>query len=149
LPKGEAKELVAGWSADDSKPRGAPVGLAIAADGSVWGVEDKNKTVFRIARDKYQARAWSLSENADAQSQDAVFAKLHKEIFLPRCAACHSEFSGSATESLGKLKSARWVGLNASIDFYGRLTAEPPRRMPPAGKLSESEIGLVRAWLDR
>jgi len=33
-------------------PLGAPLGLAVAEDGAIWVVEDRNATILRIARDR-------------------------------------------------------------------------------------------------
>lgn len=45
--------LTPGWNAlAGTRPRGAPVGLAVARDGAIWVAEDKNATILRIARDR-------------------------------------------------------------------------------------------------
>ena len=148
IPVGEPVELVSGWAADDTKPRGAPVGVALASDGSIWGVEDKNKTVFRIAKDNYGPAPWGESGTVQEQQDDPAYAMLHKEIFVPHCAACHAEFTGTAGESVAKLQRSRWIGANATVPFYERLTA-PPRQMPPAGPLAKEEINAIGAGLNK
>ena len=45
--------LTPGWnSIAGTRPRGSPVGLAVANDGAIWVAEDKNATILRIARDR-------------------------------------------------------------------------------------------------
>jgi glucose/arabinose dehydrogenase len=45
--------LTPGWNAvPGTRPKGAPVGLAVARDGAIWVTEDKNATILRIARDR-------------------------------------------------------------------------------------------------
>jgi len=52
-PTGDApKDLVRGWSARDGNPRGAPVDIAVASDGSIFVTEDLTHTVLRIFFDK-------------------------------------------------------------------------------------------------
>lgn len=44
-------EIISGWGPIKGiRPKGAPTGFTVANDGSVWIVEDKNKTVVRLAR---------------------------------------------------------------------------------------------------
>lgn len=50
-PMGYYTTLVDAWGASPGlHPQGNPVGLAVAQDGAIWTVEDKNKTVLRIGR---------------------------------------------------------------------------------------------------
>ena len=45
------KVLTPGWdTVSGRQPRGAPVVLAIAADGSIWVTDDRNRAILRIAR---------------------------------------------------------------------------------------------------
>jgi glucose/arabinose dehydrogenase len=49
----EAFILTPGWNMiDGERPRGAPVGLAVAEDGAIWVADDKNGTILRIASDR-------------------------------------------------------------------------------------------------
>jgi streptogramin lyase len=42
-------ELIAEWyKVDGVRPRGAPMGLRGAADGAIWLVEDRNKSILRL-----------------------------------------------------------------------------------------------------
>jgi glucose/arabinose dehydrogenase len=44
-------EIISGWAPlKNIRPKGAPTGFTIARDGSIWIVEDKNKTIVRIAK---------------------------------------------------------------------------------------------------
>jgi glucose/arabinose dehydrogenase len=50
LPIGQPEDVIRGWDAVAGKhPQGAPVGLAIDADGSVLITEDHNGTLLRLA----------------------------------------------------------------------------------------------------
>lgn len=50
-PAAEPLELTPGWNAVAGKrPLGAPVGLAVAADGAIWVADDRNGHIIRIAK---------------------------------------------------------------------------------------------------
>ncbi len=46
-------QLTPDWhEVKDLRPTGTPLGLAVAEDGAIWVVEDKNGTILRIAKDR-------------------------------------------------------------------------------------------------
>ena len=50
-PSLRGKVLTPGWDAVAGRqPRGAPVVLAVAVDGSIWVTDDRNRAILRIAR---------------------------------------------------------------------------------------------------
>lgn len=50
-PSVKGQVLTPGWDRNDGRhPRGAPVAMAVAADGSIWVTDDRNRAVLRIAR---------------------------------------------------------------------------------------------------
>lgn len=52
-PSIRGKVLTPGWdTVAGRQPRGAPVVLAVAADGSIWVTDDRNRAILRIARSK-------------------------------------------------------------------------------------------------
>jgi glucose/arabinose dehydrogenase len=52
-PAANGLSLTPGWDAVTGlRPTGAPVGLAIAADGALWVADDRNGTILRFARDE-------------------------------------------------------------------------------------------------
>jgi len=52
-PAAEPIQLTPDWhEVNGLLPTGTPLGLAVAADGAIWLVEDKNGTLLRIARDR-------------------------------------------------------------------------------------------------
>jgi glucose/arabinose dehydrogenase len=51
-PAATGLNLTPGWDARPGlRPTGAPVGMAIAADGALWVADDRNGTLLRFARD--------------------------------------------------------------------------------------------------
>jgi glucose/arabinose dehydrogenase len=52
-PAAEPKVLTPGWDLKPNvRPAGAPVGLTIARDGSIWVADDRNAAILRIAVDR-------------------------------------------------------------------------------------------------
>lgn len=52
-PAAEPLILTPGWNAVAGKrPMGAPVGMAVAADGSIWIADDRNGHIIRLAADR-------------------------------------------------------------------------------------------------
>ena len=50
-PAPRGRILTPGWnSVADRQPMGAPVGMAVARDGSIWVADDRNAAVLRVAR---------------------------------------------------------------------------------------------------
>lgn len=50
-PSVKGQVLTPGWDRNDGRhPRGAPVAMAVAEDGSIWLTDDRNRAVLRIAR---------------------------------------------------------------------------------------------------
>lgn len=151
-PTSPARDIVFGWQASDTGPRGAPVGISAARDGSLWLVEDKNKTVLRIAAETYatsQTPRELLPKMPKDLPHDPVYAALHTDIFKPKCAACHSAFMGYAENGLASLTYEGWLrddGTGQSV-LMDRLTRTDGKRMPIDEPLSEAELALVEAWL--
>ena len=54
LPKAtQPLDLTPGWRAvKGRRPTGAPVGMAVAADGAIWVADDRNGAILRLARDR-------------------------------------------------------------------------------------------------
>jgi glucose/arabinose dehydrogenase len=47
------RDLTPNWGAVKGKrPAGAPVGMAVAADGAIWIADDRNGAILRLAKDK-------------------------------------------------------------------------------------------------
>jgi hypothetical protein len=113
-------EVVSGWyPIKGVRPRGTPTGFTTAHDGSIWIVEDKNKTIVRLAKspntysDKCGGNpsntmdpniiflAWrnALESNPALKSQ---YAYLREQLYPPAkgqtsqgagyCVGCHENF---------------------------------------------------------
>ncbi|MGE3260324.1 MAG: sorbosone dehydrogenase family protein [Bacteriovoracia bacterium] len=105
-------EVISRWDAQPGlRPRGAPVGFTVAADGSIWIAEDKeNRTVVRLARSdepqktadcdpanstqkdpRIELLAWRnyLAGNAQASGE---YVKIQQNLTQKYCAGCHGNF---------------------------------------------------------
>lgn len=144
--------LVAGWDASERGPKGAPVELWVARDGSVWLVEDKNGTVLRIAPESYALPdgAGATSTEVISEPVDAVFADLRTQVLAPRCGTCHAFLLAAPGEAQRALQREGWLALDgARTALELRVTRRHERPMPPAGPLPADELARVLAWLHR
>ena len=56
-PAPRARVLTPGWDRQPGRhPMGAPVGMAVARDGSIWIADDRNAAILRLARDATSER---------------------------------------------------------------------------------------------
>ncbi len=150
VPRSDATplEVVSGWDASDAGPRGAPVGLAIARDGSIWTVEDTNGTVLRIAEDAFASARGRVETVAPDAIDDAAFAALHAEVLRPRCAHCHELLASEPSLALGAITREGWLREeNGSTHLWERTRPGAPQRMPLDGALSDAETEALRRWL--
>jgi glucose/arabinose dehydrogenase len=150
-PVGEPFELIKGWHKKGSQPMGAPVGVSVGADGSIFLVEDKNGTVLRLFFDPRQGDGIptpGLSVNPthdsglqarcrDLATRDDAFSRLQRDIIDPLCTSCHGAAGGHA----GNLLLARCD----DIGNARRLLAPRPGHEPfviPRGLQSELYLRL-------
>ena len=68
-PTATPEDIISGWEASDTKPKGTPVALTVARDASVWLVEDNNGTVLRLGQD-----AWAASRVAGETTRNREVA---------------------------------------------------------------------------
>lgn len=108
------QEIISGWGPIKGvRPKGAPVGFTADNDGSIWIVEDKNKTIVRLARSPdanyQQSCPPQTQENKDfnipllawrhllTSKDNAVLRVQYNEIVKglrteARCLKCHEQF---------------------------------------------------------
>lgn len=122
--QGEAFEFLGGWKEKEGSPRGAPVGLLVAADGALLIVEDNNRTILRVAYDAVigvnaapkkllsrplveidgedskviEKRRLDLQERL-ANPQD-VFAQFQARVIDNSCVQCHGGKDGAKPQLL-------------------------------------------------
>lgn len=114
VPTGELFDIIAGW--DDrptapAHPRGRPVDVTVAHDGSLFVTEDQNGTVFRVFYDPQRGDGAPLrpetvvqqtrpSRNSAAcmalASRTSLFSRIQREVIDPGCVeGCHSAQDGA------------------------------------------------------
>ena len=99
------EQLIAGWHrVNGARPRGAPVGFAIADDGAIWLVEDKNRSVIRIDRSTSDPEPLPCDTRSAAQIDElarfvadnldnrARLTAFRKGVIEKHCLGCHSDF---------------------------------------------------------
>lgn len=105
-PAAAYEELISGWHrVNGARPQGAPVGMTVAADGAIWLVEDKNKTIIRIDRasgnspdplpcgvrtqDQIDELAGFVATDA---KNKARLTAVRTGLVEKHCVGCHSDF---------------------------------------------------------
>ena len=99
-------ELISQWhKVNGVRPQGAPVGMTVAADGSIWLVEDKNATVIRIdTAPGLKTEELPCSARTDKQIDQLIafvrandtnrqrLRQMRTHLVEKHCAGCHSDF---------------------------------------------------------
>ncbi len=109
VPFGDSYDIVSGWDAHDGQPMGAPVSLTLAKDGSVFVIEDKNRTLLKIFYDPTEgdgipkvSAEINLSSKVVGESTDDIadrcralakkksaWADIQRKIIDVSCINCH------------------------------------------------------------
>ncbi|MBI5262108.1 MAG: PQQ-dependent sugar dehydrogenase [Bradyrhizobium sp.] len=171
VPAAPYEELIAGWHrVNGVRPQGAPVGVAVAEDGAIWLVEDKNQTVIRIDRASGRAPAPLPCEMRSQKQIDdlaafvasdpqnrARLSVLRKNLVEKHCLGCHSDLGlkeGQSESDKDKavlrfmLSQDGWIfpGDPPSGKLRTRLRGLGAERfMPPDGEnLAKTEPGYSR-----
>jgi mono/diheme cytochrome c family protein len=165
------EELISGWHrVNGARPRGAPVGMTVAADGAIWLVEDRNRSVIRVDRmtgdpaeplacdTRSQAQIDELARFVANDPQNrARLTAIRKGIVEKHCVGCHSDFGlkqgqGEAERDQTVLRfmlsQDGWIypGDPASGKLRSRLRGlRAEKLMPPGGeRLPKTEAGCAR-----
>ncbi|MBX9827136.1 MAG: PQQ-dependent sugar dehydrogenase [Xanthobacteraceae bacterium] len=107
VPAAAFTELISQWHrVNGVRPQGAPVGMTVAADGSLWLVEDKNATVIRIdAAPGLQTEELPCGARTDRQIDRLIayvrandtnrrrLRQMRTQLVEKHCAGCHSDFN--------------------------------------------------------
>jgi glucose/arabinose dehydrogenase len=143
------EEIVAGWAASDTGPKGGPVGLWRMRDGAVMVADDRNGTLVRISADTFSSArdaAVQAPPRVPAPAMDAAFVALHQDIFSVRCASCHEIFAGSAQTAWASLHQEGWLG-DGSSPIAAAIGPDAVRPMPPDAPLSAAHRARLETWL--
>lgn len=114
VPTGELFDIIAGWDdhpAAPAHPRGRPVDVTVAHDGSLFITEDHNGTLFRVFYDPARGDGAPMRPEVIVQqprptrdsaqcmalaSRTTLFARVQREVIDPGCVdGCHSAQDGA------------------------------------------------------
>ena len=136
------QEIISQWhDIPGLRPKGAPVGLTQAQDGSLFIVDDRNAAILRLST----GTAYKAQPVAAIKSAEAIIPPEDvKTLLHTRCAGCHGELAYQPGKLLNRdvwLRRAENRSLLEQRVFY-----DQQRPMPPGG-LSKSERELLKNWL--
>ncbi len=165
-------ELVSGWSlVNNLRAKGSPVGMTVARDGSIYIVEDKNKTIVRIAAgerfdpsaevqnsqpllnvEKYVAQI-----RADSR-QWSRYKYLKSEFFTKSCTGCHDSMGQKPENQNDELVILRWIlsqpnwivpkKPNESLIYIRTMGLNGTKLMPQEGSSNDpNHTGTLRNWI--
>jgi glucose/arabinose dehydrogenase len=148
-PVGEPLEVINGWYRKGTQPMGAPVGVAVGKDGSLFLAEDKNGTVLRVFFDPSQGNGIptpglsvnpgkdpDLEERCQAlATRDDSFSRIQRDIIDPLCTSCHGAAGGNA----GNLRLARCDDIGNAQRLLAPRSGRSPFVVP---KSLKSELYL-------
>ena len=165
-------ELVAGWhKVNGVRPQGAPVGLAVAADGAIWLAEDKNQTIIRIDADDRPPDALPCNARTSAQISaltDAVMKNTEQrkrldtvraDLIEKHCVSCHASFDIKPGMSDTQKNTAAlrfvlsqdgWIypGDPGAGELHNRVWARGPENVMPADGRELLKQPAYKALLD-
>lgn len=170
LRSGSYREVISEWfPLAGLRPKGAPVGMAEGEDGALWVVDDKNKTILRLARSSEElvinsdqtdrtkrAEGW-VNFIMSSPKQKAAFEEVRSKVFQVSCQQCHSGFVFKESDR-GNLKAElqflfmqpTWLipGSPETSLLVKRMKGEGGTLiMPPTGAVSPDNLKLVENWL--
>lgn len=156
-------EIVSGWSEKAGvRPAGAPVGLTVASDGSIWMVEDKNKSVVILTSSENspyedEEESSETKKELDRAKQKLIsnqglqrqFTRINQQILQVSCAGCHGGLKGSPDNTLDFLVRSHWVtpGQTNSRILLRLRGTEGLQKMPLGSSLPEASIQMVETWI--
>jgi glucose/arabinose dehydrogenase len=160
MVKVEPLNLIGDWDRKPgTRPRGTPVGLTVAHDGSIWFVEDKNKTVMILQKDlKNGARAGPLPTqalSAPPSPPPPGWGQFASQVIARKCVSCHVQAKArSVGELWSNLVAQGWVdpfdlpGSKMVTAMRGQGTGRP--MPPPTGlKADPAAMAALERFLQR
>ncbi len=158
---GSHNEIISQWNEIKGiRPKGAPVGLTEASDGSIWIVEDReNRTIVRLARSeqanhqdgceksgksfdpRIQLLAWR-SAIKESKNLEQLYGEIQKKVITNHCLGCHGnmeadDIANDRFSNLDFIVKNDWISGNdlERSKLYGSIArAEGYTPMPPADK---------------
>jgi glucose/arabinose dehydrogenase len=152
----ESEDVIYGWyDAPRFRPRGAPVAITQASDGSIWIADDKSRAILRLATPVREtpalapaprpnfAKAYSQIIAETPEFRKAYDAMVNKVIISPQCEGCHDNYINTGDSQADGLHHLRYIlamgnwaipaDLQAST-LYTKMSPPMKSAMPPIDK---------------
>lgn len=137
-------EVISQWNEiPGQRPKGAPVGLTQAKDGSIFIADDRNAAILRLSTGK--SHAGNAHIPAQSYNEPAVIPSAVHQVLRQNCARCHSELQH---EPWRVLSEEKWLQKNDGVSLLEqRVFHDQNRPMPPDGPVSEKDQNVLLKWL--
>lgn len=136
-------EVISQWNEIPGlRPEGAPVGLTLSKDGSIFIVDDRNAAILRLsAGESYQMQKVAGKQ---VSAKSLVPPAAVGAILQQRCAQCHGELS---QQSNNLLTINNWLHKqDGKTQMELRIFDDKIRPMPPDGSLTTREKKIFMDW---
>lgn len=160
------EEIVSSWQKrDGTRPAGTPVGILVASDGSIFMVEDKNKTIVRLAKSEVKVSQAENPEDLDKEKKLKVqkaltslktrsqmlegYNWINQNVVQNNCTACHGDLKGSSTEAFEFMIGAGWLdkGSEGSLLVQRLRGLNGLQKMPLGGSLPDDYVNFIESWI--
>lgn len=152
----ESEEVIGGWyDAPRYRPRGAPVAITQASDGSIWIADDKSHAILRLAAPTREipsagpapranfAKAYTQIIAETPQFRSAYDTLVKKVIVSPQCEGCHDNYTNTGDSAADGLHYLRYIlamgnwAIPADLQtstLYTKMSPPMKSAMPPIDK---------------
>lgn len=139
-----ANEIIHAWNPITGyRPKGRPVGMTVAEDGSIWILDDTNKAVLRLSKGKNYTKTFNRNIKSRGIS---ITDKATANLFKQQCSACHTKLITNNNEVSLPLNWLEKVDGDKYL-IETRLFDSTLPQMPPGKTLAESELAIFKDWL--
>ncbi len=133
-------EVTTKWnSVDGVRPEGAPVGMTVASDGSIWIVDDKNQSVLRLSRGAPYKGELAAQDQENIVLSNIVLPNNVQKIVSKHCHACHSK---SDYQSWFEKVGGRYLAEQ-------RIFHDKERPMPINSTLNQKERSELQVFFEQ
>ncbi len=148
-PSSRTDEIIGGWNPIKGyRPKGRPVGMTVAKDGSIWILDDTNKAVLRLSK----GQTYSKKILRQGIKIKGIKVKDNKvaELFKQHCSVCHNEIiSTISTRKNSIMLPMHWLEKvdNNNYLIETRLFDSTLPQMPPGKTLAKKDKAILKRWL--
>jgi len=155
--KNTSIELIGNWAAKEGhNPKGSPTGMHVAKNGSLWFVEDRNKTVMVLTKGQESENNRDDEDNnlsyklSDLQLKN--LQTIQKDLFQSSCTSCHGQLENDNVKELWQdLLNDGWLSPKKGLKslLYQRVSNDELGRRMPLGQraLKTEELKELKAFI--